>query len=65
MCTERAIFVKIAKNLQKIALSAQIGTRKMVKTQNNPHNYAIYCSKDPKVHVYQFVGQLYHFPGNA
>ena len=65
MCAERAIFVKIAKNLQKIALSAHIGTRKMVKTQNNPQKNSNYCSKDPRVHFYQFLGQLDHFPRNA
>ena len=65
MCAERAIFCQNRQKLTKIALSAHIGTRKMVKTQNNPENYAIYCSKAPKVHLYQFLGQLYHFPRNA
>ena len=69
ICAKTAIFVSIfgdfQKNLPKIAILAHIGTRKMAKTPNIQKNKTKYCSKDPKVHLYQFVGQLDHFPRNA
>ena len=53
----RGLFlVKIGQNWPKIAVSAHIGTRKRAKTPNIKKLIDNYCSRGPKVHLYQFLG---------
>ena len=46
----------------KNAVLAHFESRKIRKKQNIKKTNAYFCSKDPKVHLYQFLSHLDHFP---
>ena len=64
-CDFKKCIVNFGRFWPKIAVSAHIGSRKMAKTQNIKIPIGRNCSRGPKVHLYQFLGELDHFPRNA
>jgi hypothetical protein len=48
--------------LPKIPIFAHFGSRKVGKKQKIKKTFPTSCSKYPKVHFDQFLGQLKHFP---
>ena len=58
----RLFLVNFGRFLPKIAVSAHIGIRKMAKTPNIKKAESMFCSRGTRLQVYQFLGQLDHFP---
>ena len=65
ICAEGVYFGQFWAIFTKNSRLRTYRVRKMPKTPNILFKIGNNCSRGPKVHLYQFLGQLDHFPRNA